>query len=142
MMFKLCQFFRKSWTDTCQKFELNLCKLVAALYTGFSSRIIRIVFSLLFAGFHYLTLQRTQGEFGGSPVTKSVLFTKPDLPIHDVKLFYHFLILCGNAKHINGAQTKYSYILSGGCCQCFIVGCARSGAIVISCVKSVNGVYL
>ena len=87
-------------------------------------------------------MQWMEGEFGESPVAKSVLFTKPDLPIHDVKLFYQFFISCGNAKHINGALTKYSYICSSGCCQCYIVCCAGSSAIIISCITSVNVAYL
>ena len=134
-------FSWKCWTGTCQK--LKLCKLVATLYVGFSSGIIRVVFSFFFAGFHhYLIMLRMWGEFEGSPIAKSVWFIKPDLPIYDVKLFHQSFILCGNAKRINGALTKYSYICGGGCCQCFIVSCAGSSAIITSCVRSVNVVYL
>ena len=133
-------FSWKCWTGTGQK--LKLCKLVATLYVGSSSRIIRVVFSLLFAGLHYLIMLRMWGKFEGSPIAKSVSFIKPDLPIYDVKLFHQSFILCGNAKRINGALTKYSYICGGGCCQCFIVSCAGSSAIITSCVRSVNAVYL
>ena len=133
-------FSWKCWTGTCQK--LKLCKLVATLYVGSSSRIIRVVFSLLFAGLHYLIMLRMWGKFEGSPIAKSVSFIKPDLPIYDVKLFHQSFILCGNAKFINGALTKYSYICSGRCCQCFIVSCAGSSAVITSYVRSVDVAYL
>ena len=79
---------------------------------------------------------------GGSPVAQLVLFTKPNLPVHDVQLFYKFSILCGNAKHTNGALTKYSYSYSAGCCQWFRVSCTRRGAVITSCVISLSVAYL
>ena len=54
---------------------------------------------------------------GGNLVAQLVLLAKPDLSVHDVKLCYQFFTLCGNAKHIHGALTKYSYSYSAGCCQ-------------------------
>ena len=83
-----------------------------------------------------------KGGVGGSPVAQLLLFTKPYLPVHDVKLFYQFSVLCGNAKHINGALKKYSYSYSAGCCQWFRVSCTRSGAVIISCVISLSVAYL
>ena len=43
---------------------------------------------------------------------------------------------------MNGALTKYSYSRSRECCQCFVASCTRSGAVINSCVTSVNVSYL
>ena len=119
-----------------------VCAIFAALYAGFSSKIVRVLFSPLTPELYYLIMEWMKAVVGGSPVALLVEFKNPHLPVQDVKLFYQFFKLCGNAKHINGALTKYSYSYSAGCCHCFRVSCTRSGAVIISCVISVNVVYL
>ena len=64
------------------------------------------------------------------------------LSVQDVKLLHCIFILNANEKHINGALTRYSYSRSRECCQCFVAGCTRSGAVINSCVTSVNVSYL